>query len=185
MAHGMQVLADAEQLWAGALGQVRADVLDDSSGCADWTNRDLINHVAGGGHRYSMLLTGASAEDTAATRNSDYVGTDPVAEFWRYENLFVSVARSANLDLLVDHRAGRRTGRELLTMRVMDLTLHTHDLCCGIDVAWEPPERVTKYLLTDAAAVIEELRGLGLFGAACTPRSASSTDRLLAFAGRS
>ncbi|MGD1257948.1 maleylpyruvate isomerase N-terminal domain-containing protein [Mycobacterium seoulense] len=30
--------------------------LDKPSGCDGWTIADVVNHVAGGGHRYVMLL---------------------------------------------------------------------------------------------------------------------------------
>jgi uncharacterized protein (TIGR03086 family) len=180
----MSLLGDAEQLWVSALTSATGSSLDDASGCPGWSLRDLVNHVTGGGLRYAMLLEGATAAATATTRELDFVGDDPVAEFWRHEKRFRQAVDTADLDLEVDHRAGRRPGRELVTMRIMDLVLHTHDLSRGVGVDWDPPEPLTEHLLTDGATVIDGLRDMGLFGSAITPVSDDPRDRLLAFTGR-
>ncbi|MEZ5211340.1 MULTISPECIES: TIGR03086 family metal-binding protein [unclassified Gordonia (in: high G+C Gram-positive bacteria)] len=180
-----RTLDDAEALWAAALSSAGAGTLSAPSGCGEWSNRELIDHVIGGADRYRMLIEGASAGDTAVTRGRDYIGDDPVAAFWRYERALRAAASSADLGLPVDHRAGPRSGTELMTMRVMELTLHAQDLCVGLGIPWAPPERLCEYLLTEAAPVIDGLRGLGLFAAATAPRSATPADRLLAFTGRS
>ncbi|OBC05207.1 MULTISPECIES: maleylpyruvate isomerase N-terminal domain-containing protein [unclassified Gordonia (in: high G+C Gram-positive bacteria)] len=187
MSDAVRALLDAEQLWVDALAQVGPAALDRRSGADGWTNRDLINHVTGGGHRYAMLLAGASAGDVETTRDSDYIVDDPVGEFWCYETMLRESAAAADLSAAVDHRAGQRSGDDLLIMRAMDLALHTHDLCVGIGIRWEPSDDLVEYLLSDASPLIEELRGLGLFGAAleCADTdSASAADRLLAFSGR-
>ncbi len=131
-----------------------------------------------------MLLQGQDAAATAATRNNDYIGADAVAQFWRYEQLLRQAADGADLGALVDHRAGPRSGRALLTMRVMDLTLHAKDLCDGLDMRWEPPDDLACYLMEEAASIIDELRSKGLFGPATVTHSAAPTDRLLALSGR-
>lgn len=179
-------LDDAARLWAEHLAKAGPETLGGASGCAGWTNRDLINHLIGGGYRYAMLLDGASAADTLKTRDVDYVGAgDPTAEFWRSENAFRAAVDSADLDVEVDHRAGRRPGRQLVLMRIMELALHSHDLCVGIGAEWTPSDGLVDFVLTDAGPVIEELRAVGLFEAPIEPASESAADRLLAFAGRS
>lgn len=179
-----RALEQAEQLWVANLSGLSDAVLSASSGCDQWTIRDLVNHVAGGGHRYAMLLRGQSAADTAATRGNDYLGTDSVAEFWRYEQMMRAAADTADVGRLVDHRAGPRSAMALLQMRVMELTLHTYDLCVGCRTAWDPPDDLVSYVLTEIAPIIDELRALGMFGAATPARSTSPGERLLAFTGR-
>lgn len=190
MSETLRALLDAEQLWADALAQVGPAVLDRRSGAEAWTNRELINHVIGGGHRYAMLLAGASAADVDTTRDADYILDDPVGEFWSYETMLRESATVADLGALVDHRAGPRTGEELLILRAMDLTVHTYDLSVGIGIRWKPSEALAEYVLADAASIVEQLRGLGLFGpaveyAAVDVGSSNAAERLLAFTGRS
>lgn len=131
-----------------------------------------------------MLLQGRDAAATAVTRNNDYIGADAVAQFWRYERMLRQAADAADLGALVDHRAGPRPGTVLLTMRVMELTLHTKDLCDGLDMRWDPSDDLACYLLEEAASIIDELRSKGLFGPATISHSAASADRLLALSGR-
>nr|WP_101953382.1 TIGR03086 family metal-binding protein [Mycobacterium intracellulare] len=177
-------LDQAEQLWADALAAVTPTDLGKPSGCDGWTIADLVNHVAGGGHRYAMLLKGQDAAATASTRNNDYIGADAVAQFWRYERTLRQAAEVADLGVLVDHRAGPRSGTVLLTMRVMDLTLHTKDLCDGLETRWDPSDDLACYLLVEAMSITDELRSKGLFGPVTIAHSASPADRLLALSGR-
>jgi uncharacterized protein (TIGR03086 family) len=177
-------LDQAEQLWADAITAVTPADLGKPSGCDGWTIADLVNHVAGGGHRYAMLLQGQDAAATALTRNNDYVGADAVAQFWHYEQMLRQAADVADLGVLVDHRAGPRSGTVLLTMRVMDLTLHTKDLCDGLETRWDPSDDLCCYLLEETASTIDELRSKGLFGPAAIAHSAAPADRLLALSGR-
>lgn len=178
------VLDEAAQLWKDVLAQVSGSDLDARSGCTDWTNRDLINHLIGGGDRYAMLLGGASAEESATTRDHDYVIDGWMGEFQRSDNRFRDALATTDLDVTVDHRVARRPGRELIPMRIMELTLHTHDLCVGLGAQWGPSESLASYLLTDAASLVEEFRRFGAVAPARTPQSESPADRILAFAGR-
>ncbi|MGD1238805.1 maleylpyruvate isomerase N-terminal domain-containing protein [Mycobacterium paraseoulense] len=51
-----EALDQAERLWVDTLSAVAPGDLDKPSGCDGWTIADVVNHVAGGGHRYVMLL---------------------------------------------------------------------------------------------------------------------------------
>lgn len=177
-------LDQAEQLWVDTLSVVAPDDLDNPSGCDGWTIADLVNHVAGGGHRYAMLLRGEDAGATALTRNNDYIGGDAVAQFWRYEKMLRHTATVVDLSATVDHRAGPRTGMTLLNMRVVDLTLHAKDLSDGLGSRWEPRDDLAMYLLEEVASTIDELRSKGMFGPATTARSDAPAEQLLALSGR-
>ena len=178
-------LDDAAALWIAALNNVGPQTYSQPSGCGAWTIAELINHVAGGGERYAMLLTGASAEQTAATRGNDYLGDDPIARFRQQEKAFRTAAEAADLNTLVDHRAGPRTGTTLAAMRVMELALHAHDLCTATAQPWNPSPRVVDFLLAEVRPVINELRELGMFDPAVQPPAgAGPNEQLLAFAGR-
>lgn len=54
----------------------------------------------------------------------------------------------------------------------------------GSDANGEPSDGLASYLLVEVASTIDELRAIGLFGSATTPRSDAPADRLLALAGR-
>lgn len=180
---GDQLLGDAEMLWVSALTHL-GEALDDPSGCGEWTVRELVDHVAGGAVRYRILLDGGTAADTAATRDLDYIADDPIGVFWNHEHHLRETAERADLTASVDHRAGRRSGRDLMNLRVLELTLHSKDLADALGVGWNPPAELTERLLHECAGVIDEMRALGHIGEALAPASQAPTDRLLAFAGR-
>lgn len=125
-----------------------------------------------------------ATSDTAATRGKDYIGNDALGKFWHHEHTMRIAAESADLAAPVEHRLGPRSGTVLLNMRIMDLTLHANDLRVGAGKQWSPSDWLTTYLLREVGPVIEELRAIGVFGPATTPRSGNSRDRLLGLAGR-
>jgi hypothetical protein len=81
-----------------------------------------------------MLLRGASPEEVDATRTEDHLGTDAVVEFNATAEVLLSEFRMTGaLTRRVHHPIGERTGRELLGMRVIDVTVHTWDLSRSVD----------------------------------------------------
>ena len=117
------------------LTELRSEQLDRSSSCAGWSVYDLVNHVIGGGHRYGLLLKGASAEDLAPTRTEDHVRPDPVTSYVRWEEPLRSAFREPGaLERLVHHPAGDRSGLDLLRMRTLELALHAWDLAQSLEL---------------------------------------------------
>ena len=178
-----ELLGQAEALWVAGLERLEGD-LEAPSGCGDWTVRQLVDHVAGGGDRYRILLDGGTAEDTAATRHLDYIGDDPIGVFWDHEHRLRESAERADLAKLIDHRVGPRSGTELMVMRLLELTLHSKDLADALHTEWDPPVELAEYLLVEGAGVLDEMRALGHIGPAADAESSVAAERLLAFAGR-
>jgi uncharacterized protein (TIGR03086 family) len=148
------------------LTTLTADQLDRSSSCPGWSVYDLVNHVSGGGHRYLLLLAGAPADELTATRTQDHVGPDPVAAYrlWQ-EPLAAAFAEAGALERTVHHPVGDRSGRDLLRMRTMDLTLHAWDLARSLQLDEELDAALCQHLLSSCTDLVEELRGHGLYAA--------------------
>jgi uncharacterized protein (TIGR03086 family) len=92
-----------------------------------------VNHVVGGCHRYTMLLHGASAEETNALRALDHLGADPVSAFASAaDEMTAAFQEPGALGRTVHHPAGDRSGEVLLGMRVVDFAIHGWDLARGI-----------------------------------------------------
>jgi uncharacterized protein (TIGR03086 family) len=139
------------------------------------------------GHRYALLVSGAPASATAATRDLDHVRPDPLAAFHRWQDPL----RAQLMDLtptgwgrLVDHPVGQRSVQVLVQMRTLDLLLHAWDLARSLDVDVEIAEDLAAGVLEEAGGVIGELRNKGLYAETVTAATSSPTDRLLAFSGR-
>ena len=134
MTNEFEALAAANAEFERRLRLVTPDDWHRPTPCTEWDVRDLVNHVIGGNRRHTMLLRGAGPEEVDATRTQDHLGTDAVVEFLATAAVLLTEFRmSGALSRIVCHPIGERTGRELLGMRILDVTVHAWDLSCGID----------------------------------------------------
>ena len=140
--------------------------------CAGWSAADLANHVVGGEQRYLLLLRDAEPAEVEATRGRDHIG-DPARAYairsWLLDEQF---RQAGALQRTVRHRAGDRSGLELLRMRVIERALHAWDL--------------VDYLLVNCLPLVTDLQAKGLFGPASPGGSPAQSpmERLLRLTGR-
>jgi uncharacterized protein (TIGR03086 family) len=88
-----------------------------------------------------MLLHGATADETDATRTADHLRDDPVAAFIATAaELNAAFRQPGAMTRITHHPAGERTGAQLLAMRLLDVTVHTWDLAraIGADESLDP-----------------------------------------------
>jgi uncharacterized protein (TIGR03086 family) len=98
-----------------------------------WSVRDLVSHVVGGNRRYLVLLSGAPTAEVEKLRGGDHLGNDPLAAFDQTSAEVAAAFRDpAALERTVHHRKGDRTGDDLLTMRILEHSLHGWDLATAI-----------------------------------------------------
>lgn len=154
--------------------------------CSEWDVRALVNHVVGGCVRHQMLLHDAQTHEVEATRAVDHLGADPVAAFAAAADAVVSCfCEDGALERIIHHAAGERTGRELLSMRVLDSAIHSWDLARGIGAEETLDDEVVNFLLAYTSGL--DIRpGQRAFAPADAdvPRDASSQDQLLHRLGR-
>jgi uncharacterized protein (TIGR03086 family) len=117
-----------------------------------WSVRDLVSHVIGGNRRYVVLLSGAPTVEVEKLRGGDHLGDDPIAAF---DETSMEVAKAfrepGTLERTVHHRKGDRTGDDLLTMRILEHSLHGWDLATAIDGDTNIDPTVVKVLLERAS----------------------------------
>lgn len=154
--------------------------------CSEWDVRALVNHVVGGCVRHRMLLHGAQTGEVEATRTVDHLGGDPVAAFTAAADSVVACFREDGaLDRVVHHAAGHRTGRELLSMRVLDSAVHGWDLARAIGADEALDDDVVTFALAYAIGLDLGPRQRAFAPADDeVPREASRQDQLLHRLGR-
>jgi uncharacterized protein (TIGR03086 family) len=182
----IELLSLASDEFARQLRLVGPDDWRRPTPCSEWDVRALVNHVVGGNVRYQLLLSGAPTEQVEATRTVDHLGDDALASFVRTADVVIATFQEHGALTRVGHHAtGDRTGRELLSMRILDAAIHGWDLARAIGADETLDEDVVAFLLTYTA-------GLDLgpqqraFAQAATdgPRNASPQDQLLYRLGR-
>jgi uncharacterized protein (TIGR03086 family) len=154
--------------------------------CTEWDVRALVNHVVGANRRYTMLLHGATTDEVEATRAVDHLGDDPVASFVATAaELKAAFGEPGAMARTAYHRAGRRTGAQLLGMRVLDVAVHTWDLARAIRTGESLDPGVVAFALTLQDA-FDAGRQRGAFAAppGKTPAGGSAQARLLYLTGR-
>jgi uncharacterized protein (TIGR03086 family) len=65
--------------WATRVNAVADDQWDDPTPCADWTVRDLVNHVVGEDRWTLPLTAGSTIEEVGSSLDGDLLGADPVS----------------------------------------------------------------------------------------------------------
>lgn len=175
----------AEACWVTALERVDAVNIDDPSGCESWTNRELVNHLIGGGLRYAKLLAQKPSEEVEATRGQNHLGEDLVESFWAHERAFRQVAGECDLDQSVPHRIGLMPGTQLVRMRILELALHAADLSVGTGTPWPIDDDLAEYMTTDLSELIVKLGAPGGYRPPTKRESSGShAERVLAISGR-
>ena len=151
----------AEICWQTALSRVTDADLESRSGCREWTNEQLINHLIGGGLRYVKLLAQAPPAEVEATRGQNHLGEDRIESFWRHERAFREIAGECDLNAEVPHRIGPIPGHQLVTMRVLELALHAADLSAGTGDEWPIDDELAEFISTELSGLIIELGANG------------------------
>nr|WP_281371449.1 TIGR03086 family metal-binding protein [Petropleomorpha daqingensis] len=154
--------------------------------CAEWDVSALVNHVVGAAVRYQLLLHGASTEQVEATRTVDHLGDDAMGSFGTTaDGMLACFAEDGALERITHHVTGDRTGRELLSMRILDLGVHAWDLARAIGADETLDADVVAFLL-DSTADLDLGPQQRAFAPADgdVPADASPKDRLLHRLGR-
>jgi uncharacterized protein (TIGR03086 family) len=154
--------------------------------CSEWDVRALVNHVVGGNVRYQLLLHGAPTEQVEATRAVDHLGDDALVSFVATaEGVVAYFHEDGALERIAHHATGDRTGRELLSMRILDAAIHGWDLARAIGADETLDDDVVAFLLAYTADLDLGPQQRAFAPADVdVPRQASPQDQLLHRLGR-
>jgi uncharacterized protein (TIGR03086 family) len=182
----VELLVVASEAFARRLRRVGRNDWRRPTPCSEWDVRALVNHVVGANVRYQLLLHGAPTEQVEATRTLNHLGDDALGSFVATADEVVAcIHQDGALERIAHHASGDRTGRELLSMRILDAAIHGWNLARAIGADETLDNNVVAFLLAYTA-------GLDLgpqqhaFAPADTdvPRSASPQDQVLHRLGR-
>lgn len=140
----LEALQTATRDLASALAGVGESDWGLSTPCADWSLRDLVDHVAGGNWYTIRILAGDTSEDALAAAMASFGGEPPSAAtaVQSAVDQFEAFESAEALDNSWNHVAGELPGRQILRLRLHDVIVHTWD----INEARRPPASIPKSL---------------------------------------
>lgn len=182
----VDLLVVANDEFARRLRLVGPDDWPRPTPCSEWDVRALVNHVIGGHVRYQLMLHGASTDDVEATRTVDHLGHDALTSFVATADETVACFREEGaFDRIGHHAMGDRTGRELLSMRILDAAVHGWDLARAIGADEVLADEVIDFLLDYTAdPAFGSLTSAFAAPGAVDPASTSRQETVLCRLGR-
>ncbi|MFJ8476625.1 TIGR03086 family metal-binding protein [Kitasatospora sp. NPDC094011] len=158
---------------------------DSPTPCADWSVRELVNHLAGEQLWAPELLMGATVTEVGTRFDGDVLGDDPVGAWTDAAD----AARRAwevpgATELTVHLSFGDVSGQYYLDQLTTDLVIHSWDLAEGIGARTRLPAELVDFALGEFTGY-GDLSGSGLFDPPLpVPGDAAPQTRLLALTGR-
>jgi uncharacterized protein (TIGR03086 family) len=171
--------------WTRVVDGVDASAWERATPCADWTVRDLVNHVAGEDLWTVPLVEGATIEEVGDQYDGDVLGDDPVARARQAaEQAVAAVAERLPSGGTVQLSYGEEQLDEYLYQLAADHLVHGWDLAVatGADRSMDPDlvEAVAEWF----AEREEMYRSVGVVGARSAEGGSDAQSRLIAAFGR-
>lgn len=168
--------------WTGAVRAVPDDLWDARTPCAEWSVRDLVNHVVGEDLWTAPLMQGSTIAEVGDRFDGDLLGDDPrAAAFAAAADAGTVVAETLPAAPTVHLSYGDERADEYLRQLAADHLVHAWDLIAatGGDARLDP-EQVAEVAAWFAER--EELyRSAGIIGERATSSGDAQGDLLAAF----
>jgi uncharacterized protein (TIGR03086 family) len=161
------------------VASVRPDQYDDKTPCAEWTVRDLLEHMIG-------VVEGLGAAASGRAPQPFTLGADPAAQLDAAATSAMVAWRTPGvLDRVIDVRPGPLPGRALASINLLDTATHAWDLATATGQPPALPDDVATAALEASRAIVDDQLRPGRFGPEVpAPPGATPTEALVAFLGR-
>jgi uncharacterized protein (TIGR03086 family) len=178
----MDLVDSLEQTFTHAevvIANVRPTQLDDRTPCDEWTVRDLLEHMIG-------VVAGLGAVAAGQPRSEFVLAADPAAQFDAAAASALAAWRAPGvMERVVEAGPGPMPGHVLASINLLDTATHTWDLATATGQPAELPQAVADSAMEASLRVVTPELRQGRFGPELpAPAGASSTQRLVAFLGR-
>ncbi len=184
----LALLDVASQSFLEKILNVEQSAWDASSTCAEWTVRDVNDHVAGGNRFSVACLAGSSFEHAFAAALNDGFDGDPIEMFsFSAESQLRAFSEPDALKVTVNHPMGQITGLTFLGYRICDLALHAWDIARSTDTDEQIDDRVVEFVANHFADGSSGVFSSGSYGPAhhvVGDRPLSQWDQVLITSGR-
>jgi nitrilase len=166
--------------------QVRDDQWEASTPCAEWSVRELVNHVTGENAWAPSLFAGRTIAEVGDQFDGDLLGTDPVATWTTHAaGAVAAVHEPGAMDRTVHLSFGDFPGREYTMQLFADMLIHGWDLARAIGADEQLDPELVAALRAWFADMADAYRAAGAVGPRPSlPADADAQTMLLADFGR-
>jgi uncharacterized protein (TIGR03086 family) len=168
----------------GIVSSVNEDAWHRETPCADWTVRDLVNHVVGEELWTVPLLDGATIAEVGDAFDGDVLGPDPVATARSAAAEASSAADVAELERIVHLSFGDVPAQFYLEQLFADHVVHSWDLAAAVGAQYPVPSDLVDACADWFESREQEYRSGGVIGERPGELPESGLDRLLVMFGR-
>lgn len=178
---------EALDLFSARVHAVGPDQWDAPTPCAEWSVRDLVNHLTAEQLWVPELVTrGADPEAVGDAYDGDVLGADPVAAWDTAaagaRKAFAAEGATARTVVL---SYGETPAVAYCAQMTADAVVHAWDLSRAIGAPDRLPARLVDFALAEVTPYADDLAGTGLFAPPVEPPPGDSPQsRLLAVLGR-
>ena len=174
----------AAQVFSDKVHGVGRDRWAADTPCAQWSVRDLVNHVTGEHLWAPHLLHGESVAQVGDRYDGDVLGDDPT-KTWDTAIAGSLAAWSAASDDQVVHLSfGSAPASEYADQMLMDLAVHAWDLARGAGLPDRLDPEVVAHVWAYASDALPRWQGAGIFAAPVEVDRDDLQDRLIGLTGR-
>lgn len=158
---------------------------DGPTACADWSARDLLNHLVSEQWWVPHLLAGETLEQVGDRYDGDLIGSDPLGAWSRASARSRKAWDEADITGEVHVTGGVIPTEDYGWQMTLDLAVHAWDLARGAGGDERLHPDLAQQLHDVFAPQVADFQGLGLFDPPQpVPEDADAQTRLLALLGR-
>jgi uncharacterized protein (TIGR03086 family) len=164
------------------ISNIRPEQWSASTPCADWTVRQIVNHLIGMNRVFAAILADEPPPPRVDDTSDDELGR---AYGGSAAALVAAFEQPGVLDRSYHGPLGMATGRDRLQIRLYDLLAHGWDLAHATAQPARLPEDLAEQSLSFARGQVSDEARQGRFGPAqIVAEHASAIEQLVAFLGR-
>ena len=169
----------------GVLAGVRPDQLDDTTPCASWKVRDLVNHIVGGSYFFAASVEGSEVPAEAP----DFAGGDFLAAYEEGTKMAVAAFGAPGaMERELTLPFGQMPASAFIGLATTDTFTHAWDLAKATGQSTDLDPELAEQLLAGAKLFISDsFRGdepMPFGPKQEAPPGATAADELAAFLGR-
>ena len=180
----MEPLEQLDEL-APVLGRVVSTItpeqLDNSTPCANFTVRGILDHMIGGATVFAAAFRGQGADEVTPPDSGDKIADFDAA----LGNLAAAMHEPGALDKTIAAPFGEISGSDFARFVVLDGLVHGWDMSTATGQSYDPPEHLVAEAFEFARNTVDPLRDGDTFKAAVdVPAGATALEQLVAYTGR-